>query len=246
MWQERSTLPSETADGKPPATVTDGKTPGTAVVVDGKLKIGDDLELSEEDIRGLLERRGLEESRKATMPAEPSGYTLDLPEDFPMPDDVRFEWKADDPVLGPMIARAKEFAFANGLDQSGFSKMMGLYAATQLHEAKAISDWQAREVQTLGAAGSVRVDAVKQFLRGHLGEAPAKSLIDGMHTAAQISAYESLMKKFTSQGAASFSQIGRDNTPKGRVSDEEYAAMSPGQRLDYARSFDQRQFHNPR
>jgi hypothetical protein len=172
------------------------------------------------------------------MPVDPAGYTLDLPADFPMPDGVRFEWKPDDPVLGPMIARAKEFAFANGIDQTGFSKMMGLYAATQIHEAKAISDWQAQEVQKLGAAGSVRVDAVKQFLKGHLGEDSAKALVAGMRTADQIRAYEALLKKFVSQGAATF----RDNTPKGRISEEEYAAMTPGERYTYSKGFDQKQF----
>jgi hypothetical protein len=32
--------------------------------------------------------------------------------------------------------------------------------------------------------------------------------------------------------------------PASRVSDAEYRAMSPAQRLEYSRSFDQRQFNN--
>lgn len=33
--------------------------------------------------------------------------------------------------------------------------------------------------------------------------------------------------------------------PQGKVSDEQYKAMTPAQRLDYARSFDQSQFTKP-
>jgi hypothetical protein len=48
-----------------------------------------------------------------------------------------------------------------------------------------------------------------------------------------------------SQGTATFSQAHREpghDQRGGRVSDEAYNAMSPGQRLDYSRGFDQSQF----
>jgi hypothetical protein len=58
---------------------------------------------------------------------------------------------------------------------------------------------------------------------------------------------ETLQHKFSNQGVASFSQSHRvPPNPSGRASDEEYNAMTPAQRLDYSRSFDQRQFKDPR
>ena len=54
---------------------------------------------------------------------------------------------------------------------------------------------------------------------------------------------ELLANKFASQGAASFSQAHREpGGQSGRVSEDAYAEMSPGERYAYAKSFDQRQF----
>jgi hypothetical protein len=59
-----------------------------------------------------------------------------------------------------------------------------------------------------------------------------------------VRGFERLAQRFSSQGAAPFSQAHRDHpeTP-GRVSEEQYNAMSPAARLDYTRRFDQRQFN---
>jgi hypothetical protein len=80
-----------------------------------KYKIGEDLELSEEDVRGLMTRHALEESRKATVPTAAADYKLELPKDFQVPQGIEFRWATEDPVLGPMIGQAKEFAHKAGL-----------------------------------------------------------------------------------------------------------------------------------
>jgi hypothetical protein len=63
-------------------------------------------------------------------------------------------------------------------------------------------------------------------------------------TAKIVEGMEKLMTKFSSQGAAPFTQAGRVHPDApGRVSEEAYTAMTAGQRLDYSRGFDQRQFN---
>jgi hypothetical protein len=56
---------------------------------------------------------------------------------------------------------------------------------------------------------------------------------------------EKMVAKITAQGGAGFRQTGREPPqPQGRATDEEYGRMTPAQKLDYARKFDQRQFVN--
>jgi hypothetical protein len=69
--------------------------PGPASVSDGKLIVGD-LTLSADDIRGLMERKSLEDSRRANTPATAADFTLDLPSDFVLPAGSGIsEWKWD-------------------------------------------------------------------------------------------------------------------------------------------------------
>jgi hypothetical protein len=241
IWQDRATLPSETADPTKPAA-GDGN---AVVTADGKLRIGS-MELSEADITGLMERHSLEQSRKAAMPATAAEYKLDLPSDFVMPEGQNFKWATDHPVTGPLIGQAKEFALAHGLDQAAFSKMMAMHAASQVHEAEMISKAQAVEREKLGPMIAHRVDAVTQFIRGTVGDDKISAgMSQRILTADDVVGWEKIIRKTTSQGAASFSQAHREPAaPQGRVSEEDYATMSPAQRWDYARGFDQKQFTN--
>jgi hypothetical protein len=220
--------PADPAKPGAPAAVADG----------GKLKIGD-IELTESEIKGLMERKGLEDSRRATMPASAADYTL--PTDMALPPGIEWAWKTDDPVLGPLIGQAKEWAQCNGIGQDGFSKMMGLFAASQIQDAQLFNRAAAAEVQKLGATGSVRVDAVRQFLNGHLGSDLAKALASTMVTAKQVQGFERLMQKFVSQGGGSFNGGNRepDSIP-GKVSDAEYNSMSYAQKKAYTESFEAR------
>jgi hypothetical protein len=101
--------------------------PGQAASDGTKLRVGD-YELSEADVRGLMERKSLEDSRKATLPASPDKYLLQLSPDFRLPDGVA-EWRFDPnhPVQGPLLARARELAHASGMSQENFSRMLDSY-----------------------------------------------------------------------------------------------------------------------
>jgi hypothetical protein len=211
--------------------------PGQATVEGGKLRIGE-LELSESDIRQIMTETAAREARRATMPATAADYNLDLPADFKMPDGQSWHWNLSDPVLGPTIGLAKEFAHSVGLDQAAFSRMMALYASTQLHEGQLIAKARAAEVAKLGANAPIRVDAVNTFLRGHLGDDKARAITSGLHTAKQIEAFETLMQRFTNQGGGSYSGAHRE-VAKMTVSEEAYAKMSYSEKKAYAEAASQ-------
>jgi hypothetical protein len=239
QWIARSKLPSESGDGKQP----DAQTATGSVTDDGRLKIGE-LLLSDQDIRGLIERRALEEGRKATVPATAAEYSLDLPSDFVIPEGQNWKWSTDHPVLGPIIGQAKELAHSLGMDQAGFSKMMSLYAAVQINESQMIAKAAAAEREKLGPNIVHRVDAVSQFIRSTVGDDKiAKAITQQILTADAVIGWEKIIRKVSSQGAAQFSQAHREpGGQTGRVSEEQWAGMSPREKWDYARGFDQQQF----
>jgi hypothetical protein len=100
---------------------------------------------------------------------------------------------------------AKEWAYANGVDQAGFSKLMSLYAAAQIHETQQFNKARAAEVAKLGAMGPARVDACTTFLRGTIGDDLAKAIVTNLFTEKQVRAVEALMQRFTNQGGGSYS-----------------------------------------
>jgi hypothetical protein len=210
--------------------------PGPASVEGGKLRIGD-IELDEASVRGLLERKGLEDSRRATMPASADGYTL--PTDMQMPPGVQFQWAVDNEVLGPALAQAKQIAFDAGLSQQQFGKLMGVYASAQVHEQQQFARAQAAEVAKLGEMANVRVDSVKTFLNAHLGTEAAKALTQTLFTAAQVQGFEKLMHAFVSQGSGGFNGAHREPIIPGKISDAEYGKLTYAERIEYASKFPQ-------
>jgi hypothetical protein len=239
-WMARDKLPPEPADPTKSTTTTttdDGK---PSVTADGKLRVGS-MELDEGDIRKIMAESAMRESRKATMPADAAGYTLNLPADLKLPDGMTWKWATDHPVQGPLLAAAKEFAFANGIDQAGFSKMMGLFVAHQTHEAQVVNQAKAAELAKLGATATARVDSITQFVRGMTGDDKlAASVTSMLFTADQVRAWEKIIGRITNQGVASFRQDGRElNTggkgPLSSMSDEQYNAMSASERFRVSR-----------
>jgi hypothetical protein len=229
--EQRSPDPANPQPGNQPP-------PGSASVEGGKLRIGD-IELDEPSVRGLLERKGLEDSRRATMPASPDLYQL--PVDMPMPPGMSWKWNTEDPVLSPLIGQAKEWAHANGIGQDGFNKMMGLFATHQLNEQALFDRARKTEVDKLGETAHVRVDSVKTWLKAMGGEHfnDLVRVLDVSPTAATVRGLEVLMQRYVSQGGASFNGAHREPTIPGKVSDETYAKMSYSERIEYASRFPQ-------
>jgi hypothetical protein len=214
------------ADGAPNnQTARDtGAAPSRGNGAEPKYKIGG-YELSESEAAGLMERHALEESRKLTMPAEPSGYALELPKDFVTPQGIEFQFFENDPA----VALAREFAHKNGFSQEQFSAMSAIYATTRIQEITALNNAVKVEIGKLGAAGTARVTAVQGWLNAVVGPELGAAMNKAMFSAAVVQGFEKLMRHVTSQGGGTF-QPGRE-APKSNNGDiPNYATMTFEQR----------------
>ncbi len=95
--------------------------PGKAQEV---IKVGDTL-LSETELRGLMEFKAQEDLRKTQVPVTAADYKFELPKDLKLPSGVEFKLASpDDPVMGPTIQAAREWALKNNLSQAKFSELL--------------------------------------------------------------------------------------------------------------------------
>ena len=172
------------------------------------------------------------------MPASADQYTL--PTDMPMPPGMTWKWNTEDPVMAPLLGQVKEWAFAHGVDQPGFNKLLGTWVAHELAGQAQFERAQAAEREKLGQTAPVRISAVQQFLTAHLGTESARALTQTLFTAAQVQAFEKLMHTFVSQGAGRFSGGSREPEVPGKISDAEYQALSYSGKLAYAESHSRR------
>jgi hypothetical protein len=167
-------------------------------------KIGD-LELTEAEVRGLMERHALEESRKLTQPTDPSQYKLDLPKNFTVPQGMEWNWDLSSMANKSAVEAAQSFAHKAGLSQEQFSELMGIYAGLELDRTQRYATAARAEVEKLGQAGSQRVTAIQQFIRSQIGDDLAPALLGVMSSAKAVEGFEKLMANFASQGGGSYS-----------------------------------------
>lgn len=180
--------------------------------------------------------KAAEDSRRLTLPAKPEDYKLALSKDFKPPQGVEFVPNDNDPIL----PQARAFAQKHGLTQEAFSELVDLHAAGQIGTQQAITNAQAAEVAKLGTNGTARKTAVDTWLKAQVGDDFGGEISRFTFTAKQIQAFEALMAKGRTQGAASPNNTGREPpTEPGKVAPEQYAKMTPAQKLDYARQFPQ-------
>jgi hypothetical protein len=172
-----------------------------------------------------MERDALEKSRAATLPKDANEYELKLPDNFVAPQGVEFKLNPADPAVG----QARAFALKHGLNQDGFSELVGIYGGMRVQEAAAFNRANQAEIEKLGATGTQRVTAIQNFLRGAIGDDLAKPFMQTLCTEAQVRGWEKLMQRVTGQGATGYSHAGRD-PPKSRDDIPGYATVSFEQR----------------
>jgi hypothetical protein len=118
--------------------------------------------------------------------------------------------------------------------------LLGIYAGGQVSSQQQIQTARNAEVQKLGATGPARIDALTTFFQSYLGEADGNAMMARAFTAADVQRLEKLVSKVTTQGGAQFRGNGREPPqPAGRLSDEQIRRLSPAERLDYSRQWDQ-------
>ena len=114
--------------------------------------------------------------------------------------------------------------------QEGFSKQVDLLAGYIVGNEQNIQNARNAEIAKLGANGVARVTALSTWLDAKGAPALKSMLVN----AAIVEQFEGLMRQFASQGTAGFTTNGRDPTAGAGVTDAEYAAMTPRQKLEYA------------
>ncbi len=190
-------------------------------------------------INEMIVANAANESRRLSLPQKSEDVSLDLPKEFKLPQGVDFKF---DPAK-PEYNKFRELVVAEGISQATATKLTGLFAEIMVGDQASIQAFETAEIAKLGANGPARATAVKTGMTGMIGEALAGHLQVMTRTAGGVQALEAILAKFSSQGAASFSQAHREPGQGGnKVSEEQWATMSPAARLDYSRQFDQSQF----
>jgi hypothetical protein len=100
-----------------------GDRPATPGDPQQSIKIGD-VEVTAEELQGLRERKALEDSRRAQIPQDPSGYQAVLPEDAVLPPGTKVAYNDADPLVQGALKSLREFCHANGLGQREFSQLL--------------------------------------------------------------------------------------------------------------------------
>lgn len=179
--------------------------------------------------------------RRNALPKAAADYKMDLPKDFQLPQGMQWEWKTDAPEFG----KFREWAVKHSVSQDAITELNGIYAGLQVGETSSYEALKKADFEKLGPNSAARVTALETFFSGILGPEDAKAVKMGLYSSAMVTAMEKLVSKFATQGHAPFGQHGREpQGAPGRVSEEAYAKMTPAERWDYARQFDQSQFRN--
>jgi hypothetical protein len=176
-------------------------------------------------------KNALEASRKATLPPTPEDYKIELPADFKAPAGVEFKIDTADPAIDQL----KQVAHKHGLTNAAANELFGIYAAREIARETKINNGRKEQQDLLGANAGPRVDNVLNYFKG-MDSTPDKrhaaALADSLSMAAHVEAWEYLMNRLATQGAASFSQQHRV-TPDNKPTDEEFNKWSYGDQRIY-------------
>lgn len=184
-----------------------------------------------EDMATLTAFKAERDSLAAQVPDNLDDYEVALPADFKLPDGMAFEVKADDPILPEARALAKEL----GLTKDQFKGFVALEAKRQIAEGKRLSELAAAEKTKLGSKGDDRIKAVTTWAEATIGKDKAGVLMPMMFTAKQIEAFEAIMKVAKGTGVQ-LNGGGRETQQPNGISEDDWAKMSPTQRIEYGRS----------
>lgn len=187
---------------------------------------GDDLAKSFNELSAF---KAAEDVRRLALPQTEKDYKLALPKDFQPPAGVEFKLDEAD----PLFAQARTWAKENGLSQEAFEKGIGMIAARDVATQQMLTEARNTEIAKLGVNGTARVTALNTFL-----DAKGLPALKGMMVTADIVQQMEKMVALVAAGG-NFSQQHRSAETAEKISDEEYAKMSPSEKRAYAAQFPQ-------
>jgi hypothetical protein len=166
-----------------------------------------------EQIREAIAHKVESDTRKAALPQDPRGYKTELPADFKPPEGVKFEFNQQDPLL----KTARDLAHKRGIDQETFSDMLGLYAATQIGQHQQLAQARTAELAKLGTAAQERINGIDTWLHARAGQSADVMVaqLKNFPVAGMVEMFEGLMRQFSNQGGADYSQSGRQQQETG-------------------------------
>lgn len=178
--------------------------------------------------------KAADDVRRNALPQNPDAYKVENSKDFKLPAGVEFKFNADDPLLAQARGVMHDIDTGKLSGQEAFSKLLDLYAGSQVSGEEQIKAARDAEIAKLGPAGSTRVDAVLRWTNAMVGADDAAALSQMLVTAAHVQAFEKLITKYTSGGAGNFRQNGRDGEAPEKLSDEQYDKLSYSEKRAYA------------
>lgn len=180
--------------------------------------------------KGIEDYKAAEAVRLAAVPEKPDGYKIEVPADLKLPEGLEIDTNPDNPEWQMGRALAHQLK----LDQTGFNDLVKAYAQIKAAEFTAADEFAKAEMGKLGSKGADRIDAAAAALTGLVGAERAAALGRSISSAAGLEAVEMLLRQVSGSGATPFNALGRE-TPNAGPSEEEYARMSPAERLAKAR-----------
>lgn len=159
----------------------------------------------------LTTLKATHDARIAARPEKADGYELKFPDGYTPAQAV--QWDANDPRL----AGLREFAHKNNWSQAEFGELLKIEHQRILADTKAYDDAVAAEKQKLGPNGPARMTAIKTWMSGVLGKEGADDMLGTddkpglvVFSEAAVKHLEKMLLAFSSQGAGSYSNGGRE------------------------------------
>ena len=171
------------------------------------IKIGDQ-DYTAETVKEAIAAKAAADVRKSGLPADPNGYKIELPPNWKAPEGTAFELNTQDPGLSEL----RNLAHRRGFDQETVSELLGIYAANKVGEFQNTQKLIAANREKLGSAADARMNAIEQWMTAIAG-AKAKPLMTALKQypmVETVEALETVIRKFSNQGGAEFSQSHRE------------------------------------
>ena len=166
------------------------------------------MDRSEREVMDILASHAERQVTQASLPKDPNGYEVRLPQNFTPPEGMEFQINANDPAL----AEFRALAHRRGLDQSAFEEALGVFASTKVAELQRTNAARDAERGKLGAAVDQRIQNIETWLTARVGD-KANVMVATLKqypVAATVEALEGLMRAFSSQGSHGVTQSGRE------------------------------------
>jgi hypothetical protein len=188
-----------------------------------------------DDLNALVAFKAEHDANLAQVPESADKYEVKLPKDFKLPDGFKLP-EGQETVIDandPRVEAARAYAHANQFSQSQFEGLIALGAQADIAEMTKLSAAVEEQRTQLGSKSQERINAVTSWLGAKLGGELANALAPMMFTAKSVEAFEAIMR-LNRGDVPGTPGAGRD-AGRTEVSDEEYAKMSPVEKINYAR-----------